>query len=631
MNKNLYFNEQKNSVDLLYDDEDISIVSLDLFHVDNENECNRNKCNISMECAKKSLPTIFNKPIICKYNSDLREFVNDVSDHAYDQDEAFQMRIAGHIPSDSRVNFIKRKNGKTYLNAEAIIQKKYMPQLMDILKKNNGTLKVSIEIKAVGEQNEDGIFVIDNFVLQGVTILSPTVMEGIEGSNIKVLKFSQEEISSMNKRYLQFSKNNTNIIDEIKKVRNKGDDSMQISTRELESQIWKDLEKYKYHDGSWEGQKYYVEEIYTDERTIIVRDNETDKYYKMKYTIDNGDVTVNHDSKVEVKKQWHERPNDEKRFSIIFAKEEYGTGPEIKIDKSEKAVSDKAWGDVDKTELRHKVLNAKNYKTLVKAVYAKVEDGWEDAPSEKLKYPIMLIEGDTAVYARYGLASALAYAKAENETSVVDKVEKLYDTINIREKEGKMDKTLQNKLDKDNPELEKIRDDAEAIEDDAKEKDKAKAIKNEVIDKPEGEKLRDDVDADKDYWKKKYSELDAKFNELSEELKNSKEALKVYQDKEDKENMKSYLKKYRKCFADDEYNVMASKIDTCNKADFEMEVDEKVKRFVEDLCKDCDDEQDFSAEIKNSQGFMLNPTANKTTDSKSSKMTLDTIYDSYKK
>ena len=129
MNKNLYFNEQKNSVDLLYDDEDISIVSLDLFHVDNENECNRNKCNISMECAKKSLPTIFNKPIICKYNSDLREFVNDVSDHAYDQDEAFQMRIAGHIPSDSRVNFIKRKNGKTYLNAEAIIQKKYIEMI----------------------------------------------------------------------------------------------------------------------------------------------------------------------------------------------------------------------------------------------------------------------------------------------------------------------------------------------------------------------------------------------------------------------------------------------------------------------------------------------------------------------
>ena len=631
MNKKLYFSDQKNSVDLLYDDDDISIVSLDLLHIDSEGECNRNKCNISMACVEKSLPTIFNKPIICKYNSDVREFVSDVTDHAYNEDENFQMRIAGHIPSDSRVTFVKRKNGKTYLNAEAIIQKRYMPELMDILRKNNGTLKVSIEIKAFGEQTEDGIFVIDKFILQGVTILSPTVMEGIEGSKIRVMKFSQEEINSMNQKYLKFSKNNVNIIDEIKRMKEKGEHPMQISTRELESQIWKDLQKYKYHDGTWEGTKYFIEEIYADEHIVIVRDNETAKYYKMKYTIDNGDVKVDHDSKTEVKKEWHERPVDEKRFSLVFAKEEYGTGPEIKIDKSAEAMSDKAWGNVDKADLRHKVLNAKNYKTLVKDVYALVEDGWEDAPSEKLKYPIMLIEGDTAVYARYGLASALAYAKAENETSVVDKVEKLYDAIKIREKEGKMDKTLQNKLDKDNPELEKIRDDAEAIEDDAKEKDKAKSMKNEVVDAPEGEKLRDDVDADKDYWKKKYSDLDAKFNEMAAELKQSKEALKVYQDKEDKADMKSYLETYRKCFKDDEYNVMASKIETCSKADFVKEIDDKVKCFVKDLCESCGDDKDFAMEVKNSSGFMINPNLGHSTGTKSSKLTIDAIYDSYKK
>ena len=641
INKQFELATQKNSVDLLYDDEDISIVSLDLFHVDEVGECNRNKCNISRECAEKSLNTIFNKPIICRYNSELREFVSDVSDHAHNEDEAFNMRIAGHIPSDSRISFVKRKNGKTYCNAEAIIQKKYMPELIGILKKNNGTLKVSIEIKAWGQQNEEGIFVIDSFVLQAVTILSPKVMEGIEGSNITVLKFSQEEINQMNEKYLVFSQKEDNIVSEVRRIKNrKGDTLMGMNVNELSSILWKELSKYKYHDGSWEGQRYYIEEIYPDDKSIIVRDNQTDKYYRMDYTVDADDsVEVLEDSRVEVKKAWHERPDNDKRFSLIFAKEDYGTGPTIKVDKSKEAVSDKAWGDVDKTELRHKVLNAKNYKSLVKDVYALVEAGWEDAPSEKLKYPIMLIEGDTAVYARYGLASALAYAKAENETSVVNKVEKLYDTINIREKEGKMDKVLQNKLDKDNPELEKIRDDADAIEDDEKEKLKdkdGKDVKNEIIDKPEVEKLKDDVDADKDYWKKKYSDLEKQFNDLSAELQNSNEALKVYRDKEDKDHMREYLKSYKKCFKDEDYNVMASKIETCSRAEFEKEVDDKVKCFVKGWCEEDDeddeDDVDCSTDIKNSSGFMVNPTPQITeTTKKSSKLTIDAILEKYNK
>lgn len=641
IDKKFALDSQKNSVDLLYDDDDISIVSLDLFHVDRPSECNRNKCNISIDTAKKSLTTIYNKPIICRYNSDVRELVDDVTDHARDEDEMFEMRIAGHIPSDSRITFVQRDNGKTYCNAEAIIQKRYMPELVEILQKNNGTLKVSIEIKAKGSQNNEGVFVIDEFILQGVTILSPKIVEGIEGSKLKVLKFSKAEIKLMNERYLAFSHREDNIVDEIKRVKyqSKGDEQpMEMGTNELREKLWKDLEKYKYHDGEWEGQKYYIEEIYPNSKVIIVRDNETAKYYKVDYTVnEDGDVEILEGSRREVEQKWHERSTNEKRFSFVFAKEEYGTGPEIKIDKSKEAMSDKAWGDVDKTELRYKVLNAKNYKELVKEVYALVEEGWEDAPSEKLKYPIMLIEGDTAVYARYGLASALAYAKAENETSVVDKVEKLYRTINIKEKEGKVDKVLQNKLDKDNPELEKIRDDADALEDEEKEKlkDKAKDIKNDMLDKKEVEKLKDDVDADKDYWKKKFDELEKKFNDLSAELQTSNEALKVYRDKEDRDCMREYLKSYKKCFKEDEYNVMASKIDKCSRAEFEKEVDDKVRSFVKDWCEEDDDDDDCDCddkEIKRSYGFMLNPNpASSTPITKSSKPSIDSILEKYSK
>lgn len=120
-----------------------------------------------------------------------------------------------------------------------------------------------------------------------------------------------------------------------------------------------------------------------------------------------------------------------------FAKERIESMAKIyKIDKSKEAMSEKAWGEVDKTAMRDKIMEASNKATLVKAVYMLVEDGWEEAPSEHLKYPVMELKGDTFVYNRDGLASALGYAKKENETSVVNKIEKIYKKLDLDDNEG---------------------------------------------------------------------------------------------------------------------------------------------------------------------------------------------------
>lgn len=116
-----------------------------------------------------------------------------------------------------------------------------------------------------------------------------------------------------------------------------------------------------------------------------------------------------------------------------------------KIDKSKDAMSDTPWQDIDKTELRNKIMEAKNKATLVKSVYLLVEDGWEDAPSEKLKYPVMEIKGDKVVYNRNALASALGYAKKENEESVVSKVEEIYKKLGLgKEEDVKMAENTKN-------------------------------------------------------------------------------------------------------------------------------------------------------------------------------------------
>lgn len=103
---------------------------------------------------------------------------------------------------------------------------------------------------------------------------------------------------------------------------------------------------------------------------------------------------------------------------------------------NEKELKDTPWGEIDKTDIRDKVMNAENRDELVKVVYGVVEDGWQEAPSEHLKYPLMQLVGDTFYYNRNALSSALTYAKQNGEQEVIDKVEKLYKDFDLADEGG---------------------------------------------------------------------------------------------------------------------------------------------------------------------------------------------------
>lgn len=90
-------------------------------------------------------------------------------------------------------------------------------------------------------------------------------------------------------------------------------------------------------------------------------------------------------------------------------------------------LSEKPWGDVDKDELLKFVIN---HPKMADKIYLKIEKDWQDNPREKLSYPIA--DKNCTVY-RYGLSSALTYAKANNETEVIKKVKALYKKYNIME------------------------------------------------------------------------------------------------------------------------------------------------------------------------------------------------------
>ena len=127
----------------------------------------------------------------------------------------------------------------------------------------------------------------------------------------------------------------------------------------------------------------------------------------------------------------------EERKQLMAEKKTY------KIDKSKEAMSTDDWGDYDKVTMRDKIMEAKNRDTLVKSVYLLVEDGWKDAPSEHLKYPVMMLDGDKFVYNRNALSSALAYAKQNEETEVVNKIKAIYKKLGLDDdSERKEDKKM---------------------------------------------------------------------------------------------------------------------------------------------------------------------------------------------
>jgi hypothetical protein len=610
--RHLEFASQKNSIDLLMDDEDIMIVSIDLFHIDEEGECNLNQCNISRQSAEISIPTFANKPIAFRFNSKMKELANDVVEHFHNENELFDMRVAGHIPTDSRITFIERDNGKTYCNVEAVIQKRLLPKLVNLLQLNDGEMKISVVFKAIGVQNEEtGIFIIESFVLQEITILSNRVQEGIEGSHMKVLKFSKKEQEIANVRYLQFAKNQLSTEDIFVKIKNKKEEILlnnSLTAEVLKRRIWKKLRDYKYSDGNWNCDKYWYEDVDIDKKLVIVYDRETDCLYSIPYKLSkDGDVTLKEEDRKKVEKDETYR-QIENACEFLFAKEEYGTGNEIKVDKSKDAMSESEWGKVNKTTLRKDILDAKNYKSLVKDVYLIVEEGWEDAPSEKLKYPVMEIKGDTAVYNRYGLASALTYAKANNEEAIVSKIEGLYKKLDIDDEDKSKDESVENALAENvaktvEGEITSVENSNDSIV--------LPQIENTgAVSQPEITNQEDNGDGEDDTsvedWESKYNDTKNALEELTQKYAVAETKLKSYKEKEDKETMSAYLNQNKDAFDEESMKVMASKIDTMEMSceEFKKEVDDKFVAYLKNKYIKDKQKEEVSNKLSTELSFM---------------------------
>ena len=108
-----------------------------------------------------------------------------------------------------------------------------------------------------------------------------------------------------------------------------------------------------------------------------------------------------------------------------MAKEDYVNHP---ISTSKDDIYEGEW---DGQKVKQDLVKEKNFKSLAPKVCMKLEEGWEEREVTKLGYPVMMLYDGKWVYSTKGLSSALGYAKKEDETAVVNKIEKIYKKLGL--------------------------------------------------------------------------------------------------------------------------------------------------------------------------------------------------------
>lgn len=588
---------------LIYEDETVSIAECYVMH----EGVNRNKCDISHDIILTALPTLANRPLWCIPNSYFKDSSTDFVEHARTDEQRKNILIFGVFPESSVKNaeFVE-KDGKIYLKVNVVLFKIYAPIPMSILKNKGGDTKISIEIIVSGEQGDDGVLKVTKMKFLSAACLGDKIQEGIEGSEIDIIRFSLDEsIKKSNEYYLKF------IEDEKYKIPDKVKINVQTALK---------MRQQKGRGGNTEGismANFLINNDYVDYKKILDisrylfqhandhTDGDTIGSSFISWNLAGGDEALEWTRKIiESKKNFDNKAVNNMTTSIetFVAKDLLGTKSEIKVDKSKKAMSDSPWGDEDKSDLKKKCLMASNWKSLCKDVFQKCEKEYLDGIEGALGYPVMEIKGDTAVYNRNGLSSAKAYATKNNETEVLAALVKIYKHLSL------------DKDDKNSKEDEKMGDSVQNAKVDEEEVDNKK--NEEIID---NSKLKDKIDEEdkvdggkdekdeKEVDNAQVEDMCGKYVELEKECNSLKERIAKFERKEELEKMAALFADFSNCYSDDEVEVMKNSINTMTYAELDSKVSEKAKEFVKKIKKGEVNESKTEEKIENKMNFSISP------------------------
>ena len=299
---------------------------------------NRNNSEFLYEGFEESIKTMYNKPILAYYNSDLQDTeshnsrlnIDDegiYSDYQYDGGE----RPVGVIPESANI-YVEEIDDKNWIVIDGcIIWTEYNRQLYKLIKKQLKK-KVSVEVEVLDYYEEDGIDKYRAWKFLGITILGRNpedgsiVEEGIEGAHLQLADVVDSPTFNKYMSKLSFA------IDDKKSILAKyGIEMKRVNNMEtyndLRCELRKYIEQFLIEDEEdCYYYKYYIEDFLIDEDAAILYDCEDNKWYKLPYSIDDdGNVSVDITNIVELEKVFVEKYSlTEKSKKYLNKKENKG-------------------------------------------------------------------------------------------------------------------------------------------------------------------------------------------------------------------------------------------------------------------------------------------------------------------
>lgn len=143
---------------------------------------------VLIDCAN----SVYDIPLVCRYNG----FTDDFMSHEADETPIGFIKETSPTYSNPIV-FEKHADGRTFLVIKALIWKKYAKDAVRVFKNSEGKKSVSVEITITKGEEIDGKVRVDEFVLDGITVLGDFVRPAVKDAMIQV-EFAQDKTDYLN-------------------------------------------------------------------------------------------------------------------------------------------------------------------------------------------------------------------------------------------------------------------------------------------------------------------------------------------------------------------------------------------------------------------------------------------------
>ena len=301
---------------------------------------NRNNSEFLYEGFEDSIKTMYNKPILAYYNSDIGDTEEHNSQINIDEEGVFSdyqyetgERPVGVIPESADIH-IETIDDKNWIVIDGcVIWTEYNRQLYKLIKKQLKK-KVSVEVEVLDYYNEDGIDKFKTWKFLGITILGKDpsdgsiIEEGIEGAHLQLDDLADSPTFNKYMSKLSFALN--------KQFLDKNIDVKRVEFMKTYNDLRKSASRYldRYTSVNEDERcayfRYCVEDVMLDSSEIIVYDYQEDKYYKIAYTIIENDVELDMENIVELELTYVEKysSNNHEKIFVNADDKDMPTEPE---------------------------------------------------------------------------------------------------------------------------------------------------------------------------------------------------------------------------------------------------------------------------------------------------------------